>query len=65
MKMQEVAVKSPFKTERPKGGIRMIRLEPGDRIKVGGDAFEVTRVLGDGRVLVRGLHAVRERHALS
>jgi len=56
----EFEIADPPRTDRPKRGIRLLVIGCGERIVIGGEAFEVTRLLGGGRMLVRPLRRDKE-----
>lgn len=41
-----------WKTDRPKRGMRVLELQTGDSIKVGGQEFSIVKILRSGRFLV-------------
>jgi len=51
----EFEIAAPPRTDRPKRGIRLLVIGCGERIVIGGEVFEVTRLLGGGRMLIRPL----------
>ncbi len=51
----KLVMEPEWKTDRPKRGMRVLELQTGDSIKVGGQEFSIVKILRSGRFLVAPL----------